>query len=1138
MRKQNDDRTILSQLMDRLAISSVGTAYNSQDNLIRLDLSRLQLRELPAQVGLFTHLQRLDLSGNQLRELPTQLGQLTSLQELYLNNNLLYELPPQLGRLIHLQELRVNNNQLQELPPQIGQLIHLQELHVNNNQLQELPPQLGQLTHLQELHVNNNQLQELPPQLGQLTYLQELHVNNNQLQELPPQLGQLTNLKHLDLSSNLLRLLPAELGHLTNLQRFYLNNNQLREISSELSHLSSLQELVLNDNQLGELPASLGQLTNLQGLYLRGNQLSELPASLGQLINLQGLYLRDNQLSQLPPNVGRLTRLQRLYLDENQLREIPPELDQLTNMQELYLNKNQLRELPPELGQLISLQMLRLENNPGLLTPPPEIVEQGTQATLTFLRELNRDTVRRRYEAKVILVGEGGTGKSSLLRAMQKKPFDPSLETTHGIEIETLTLPHPSLPSTHLVLNTWDFGGQDIYRATHQLFLTRRSLYLVVWNARVGAAQSKLDYWLNTISILAPGSPVILVATHIDERAPDLNVPQYQTDYPQIADVLSTSSKTEVGIDELKQTIAKHAAMLPLMGQPWPISWIEVERELVASTEHHINAHAYMDLCIAKGVHIRLAQGTLGSYLHDLGKILYFHDDPILRDIVILKPNWVTKAISMVLEDETTKNNGILVHAKLARIWAHDERGRRYDPALHPIFLRLMERFDLCYQIDSQLSRKHVTHSLIPQLLPYQPPSSLPSWTPEQMKAGKVHVEMTYHLDFVPAGIMSWFIVRTHHYTCNLHWREGVVLSYQDHFARVELLPRHNQLHIEAWGVEPRTFLVILKETMDLILSRFKGLQIRQEVPCICHQQREEEQACREAYRYEEDLVKRLNQGMETIQCRESFREVVVRDLLYGIHESTTPQVHTIVAAGQQEILSRLEVLQSNGDLLLYTNDIVLQRLNLLCEWSVRQFTRQWNLEMQKMETECPNTFSLIPSSSRKRFNPKKLISQKYKLFLMCQYPSKPHYIHDSEGYDLHQTKDWWLKISPWLKHLIKFLENGIENSLLISSEVSDLISDRERYKQVNQQVELLKQIAEEVAPSVEHDSISLAEVSHPGGFEQNVGPALRALHSFLKEADPNQYWDGLQKVVTEDGNIFWLCEEHARPYQIRPLQL
>jgi hypothetical protein len=40
---------------------------------------------------------------------------------------------------------------------------------------------------------------------------------------------------------------------------------------------------------------------------------------------------------------------------------------------------------------------------------------------------------------------------------------------------------------------------------------------------------------------------------------------------------------------------------------------------------------------------------------------------------------------------------------------------------------------------------------------------------------------------------------------------------------------------------------------------------------------------------------------------------------------------------------------------------------------------------------------------------------------------------------------------------------------------------------------------------------------------------ALRALHVFLREADKTQHWCGLQKVVTNDGNILWLCAEHAR---------
>jgi internalin A len=907
-------------------------------NLQQLSLDGNQLMHIPPELGKLANLQQLSLDGNQLMHIPPELGKLTNLQELYLQNNQLTHIPPELSQLANLQRLDLDNNHLMQIPPELSQLANLEKLYLGENHLTSIPPELGKLANLEKLYLGENLLTSIPPELGKLANLQVLDLDNNQLTQIPPELSQLANLQELYLHENQLTQIPPELSQLANLQELYLHENQLTQIPLELYQLANLQRLYLDSNQLTHIPPELGKLANLQILGLSRNQLTQIPPELSQLANLQLLSLASNQLTQIPPELSQLANLQKLYLGENQLTHIPPELSQLANLQllsiarnqlmqiplelsqlanlqELYLHENQLTQIPPDLSQLANLYDMRLENNQDLLMPPPEIVSQGTQAILTFLQELHCEHMLR-YEAKLILVGEGGTGKSSLLRTFDGKDLDASLETTHGIEVGTLILPHPALPEQSLVLDTWDFGGQDIYRATHQFFLTKRSLYLVVWNARLGAEQGRLDYWLSTIRVLAPDVPILLVATHIDERAPDLNIPQYRADYPQIVEVLEVSNKTHRGIDELKQAIAQHAAKLPLMGQPWPMSWVKIEQELVTRPEHHISSAAYMDLCMAKGVHAELAQGSLGSYLHDLGKILYFRDDPILKDIVILKPNWVTKAISFVLEDEKTRDrSGILVHAELPHIWAADEQGQRYDSALYPLFLRLMERFDLCYQIDPQLSWKHATHSLIPQLLLYQPPSSLPTWTAQDEQAGKVHVEMIYRLDFVPAGIMSWFIVRTHRYTCQIHWREGVVLSYQGHWARVELFSRRNELRLEVWGVEPRTFLVMLKETLDLILSRFEGLQVRREVPCICHRQTGSLQPCPKTYHYEEDLVERLNQGRETIECRKSYQLVNVRELLYGIHISTTQEVRAVVSAGQQEILQHLHVIESVSEL-------------------------------------------------------------------------------------------------------------------------------------------------------------------------------------------------------------------------------
>jgi len=109
------------------------------------------------------------------------------------------------------------------------------------------------------------------------------------------------------------------------------------------------------------------------------------------------------------------------------------------------------------------------------------------------------------------------------------------------------------------------------------------------------------------------------------------------------------------------------------------------------------------------------------------------------------------------------------------------------------------------------------------------------------------------------------------------------VLGYQDHYAKVELNPMLRELRIMVWGVQPYNFFTILKNTLDLILARFEGLRIRREVPCICHWQTQSSVPCKEVYRYEEDLVRRMAAGKQMIECPASYLDVSVPELLYGI---------------------------------------------------------------------------------------------------------------------------------------------------------------------------------------------------------------------------------------------------------------
>lgn len=97
-------------------------------------------------------------------------------------------------------------------------------------------------------------------------------------------------------------------------------------------------------------------------------------------LDLSGLELRN-----LPYTINQLTQLQLLNLSNNRLATLLNSLGRLIQLQSLDLHNNRLTALPHALGQLPQLQSLNLRNNP-LSDPPPDVIEQGTEAVLAYLR--------------------------------------------------------------------------------------------------------------------------------------------------------------------------------------------------------------------------------------------------------------------------------------------------------------------------------------------------------------------------------------------------------------------------------------------------------------------------------------------------------------------------------------------------------------------------------------------------------------------------------------------------------------------------------------------------------------------------------------------------------------------------------
>jgi internalin A len=998
-------------------------------------------------------------------------------------------------------ELDLSKKGLTELPPEIGQLTNLAELNLSRNRLTTLPPEIGQLTSLTRLYLRSNRLTTLLPEIGKLTNLATLDLRSNHLTSLPSEIGHLSNLQSLDLMSNQLISLPSEIGQLTSLTMLHLSLNELTTLAPEIGQLTSLTMLYLGSNKLTILPPEIGQLTNLAMLYLRSNRLATLPSEIGQLTSLTMLYLRSNRLTTLPSEIGQLTNLATLDLRSNRLTSLPSEIGQLTSLQSLDLMSNQLISLPSEIGQLTNLTELNLRDNP-LTSPPPEIVEQGRRAVLAYLRE-QLEGSRRQWISKLLVVGEGGVGKTAMLRALRGERFDPELPTTHGIRIESLELEHPTEVGVSMQLNTWDFGGQEIYHATHQFFLTTRSLFVVAWNARHGYEQGKLYYWLDAIQARAPESPVVLVATHIDERDADLPLAELRAKYPQIVGHCEISNKTGEGIEELRKALTDAAAGLPLMGETWPASWLNAAEAIRAREEKHITPQELWEIMAAHGVSGDNAK-ILAQWLHELGDILYYQDDEELNDIVILKPQWVTEYISEVLESEEVIGRlGIFTRAHMRELWSD------LPPALQDHFLRLMEQFDLSYRT---LENREI--SLVVERLPLDPPDYAPQWDAIREAEPCREISMRFKLNTIPAGIPTWFIARSHRFTTHTHWRNGALFAdnreESKHLALAQALPHDRYVQLTVRGPAPYNFFALLKDGIELTLRRFPGLKIDRMIPCPGH----DGQPCEHEFNYAH-LQKAIERDppVQQIQCPVSFEPVSVPGLLFGLHWRL-----------QDAVLERIDALETT---VTGKQDEILTEIGELRALAQREFTSIYRREQSKIDSHCPNVFVLRPRDTSGLM--RAIVGRKLDLQLYCQAPGEWHPTIEGGKYQIDDPANWIKATAPYLRKLVTVLKYAAPLAGPFV-EVAWPVYKEMFKNDIKLMTELVKQL-----PDLEAGrELGLAEeIGGTGSPDWVSGAALRALRQLLDEKDPEQHWGGLRKVLTPEGHYLWLCEYHAQAYTL-----
>jgi small GTP-binding protein len=466
---------------------------------------------------------------------------------------------------------------------------------------------------------------------------------------------------------------------------------------------------------------------------------------------------------------------------------------------------------------------------------------------------------------KVILVGDGSAGKTTLCKRLRGLDPDPRESQTHGIEIHDFAM-HCARGS--ILVHFWDFGGQEIMHATHQFFLSRRSLYILVLDGR---KEEDADYWLKHIESFGGESPVVIALNKVDQNPGfEVNRKGLQDKYPGIRGFfrLNCLDKADAGVRDLLEFLPAQLADVEMARSSWPTRWYNVKKRLQKENKPYIENREFVELCNEEKILDEMKQKTLIRYLNDLGVALHFEDSR-LNLLQILNPHWATEAVYRIINAKTVADaHGLL---KLDAIPAILKRcdGQRFDypPEKHGYIVDLMKKFELCYELSS-------ARILLPDLLDVQEPKfRFPS-------DGGPILRFRFDYDFLPRSIMPRFIVKLHaDIEGKLRWRTGVVLKNRDTGERAVIRSHKNdrRISIEVEGRLRREFFAVIRHQFDLIHDDFQKFDVKRKVPLPDNP----------GYAVDyDDLLYHEEKGRKTILIGELRKEYPVKNLLDGI-EST-----------------------------------------------------------------------------------------------------------------------------------------------------------------------------------------------------------------------------------------------------------
>ncbi|MGO4912914.1 COR domain-containing protein [Leeuwenhoekiella sp. W20_SRS_FM14] len=581
-----------------------------------------------------------------------------------------------------------------------------------------------------------------------------------------------------------------------NMLQMFLGGNRLKDITF-LKTSPLLQKLAIWDNPINDFKP-LNSLRNLKELYIQNCGLENLDF-ITDMKDLTVLYARDNFIDE----VEILTENQKLNnidLSNNKIKFISKELAKKNNW--LVTNQDNLT------GFNIVLNPLEY--------PPSSVIELGDDSVKSYYKATETYGHGPLSEGRIIVVGDGSAGKSSLIERVLHDTFEQGKSQTNGIFIENWRLSH--IDQRELTFHIWDFGGQEIQHAVHKFFFTEGCLYVLVLDNR---KEEEPEYWLQQIESLGGKAPVLVVFNKQDDNVTEIADRKFLKEkYANIVGFYNTSCKTSFGINDFKEDLERHVIKLRTVEEQFPNNWFKIKKaieECTSGDQHYLDYKTFSKICKKHNVKDEKTQKLLLKYFTTIGAVTWF-GDTYLNFLHVLSPKWITQGVyKIITSKKTARLYGVInVNDFDELLEPSNEEDYIYESSHYGYILSMMKKFDLCYTPDDK-------SLLIPSAF-----GKVPKVEYRDFRGENVRTYILQFKDYMPLALIHRFTAKKLPYAFeNNYWYSGIVIqdSKSDSLAMVHADKELKRIYVRIKGNEKLGLWEHIRRELQDIISSYAQVE-------------------------------------------------------------------------------------------------------------------------------------------------------------------------------------------------------------------------------------------------------------------------------------------------------------------------